>query len=597
MKTILGPKGYAVLKKDLTMEQQQTIRKDLTVKPMTPGAPVQTASTFSVWRENTTKIYMPRYYGEKHFGSATECTLPKGDLINLPFAGTLRDYQLPVVQKYIDYITLTDEGKGGLLDLYPAWGKTSSALNIASCLGVKTLVIVGKDFLMNQWIERIEQFLPGARIGKIQGPVIDIEDKDIVLVMLQSLVSKTKNYPPELFASFGFTILDEVHHVSSESFSRCMFSVVTRYMLGLSGTMDRKDGTTDVFKMFLGNVVHKAERPLNDMAVNVRKIKYQSHDTAYEEPVLDFRGKPQISSMISKMCQYSPRTDFILQVLKDFIQAETGTRIATQCTHHICTECKRAEIYPVNTVCCKTKLTEYRCLDCWEAYETEWEANYTVKFVHSEKTKRREEVRTYPKGKIIKCPNCTKKLKYEQMYVDDETVKPYTQLQTIVMSHNINILKYMYRHIVSFNMASVGYYIGGMKQSDLKLTEKKHVVLGSYQMTSEGLDIASLNAEFLITPKTDVEQVVGRILRAKHPITSPVIYDFVDTHETFQRQWTKRKKFYKNQGFQITETTSDIYKTNKNAASNTDNSDESANEKEPTDGILKGVCFLKNLKK
>jgi len=43
---------------------------------------------------------------------------------------------------------------------------------------------------MNQWIERIEQFLPNARVGKIQGEHIDIDNKDIVLGMLQSLSSK-----------------------------------------------------------------------------------------------------------------------------------------------------------------------------------------------------------------------------------------------------------------------------------------------------------------------------------------------------------------------------------------------------------------------
>ena len=70
-------------------------------------------------------------------------------------------------------------------------------------------------------------------------------------------------------------------------------------------------------------------------------------------------------------------------------------------------------------------------------------------------------------------------------------------------------------------------------------------------MASEGLDIPGLNAEFLISPKTDIVQSVGRILRAKHATTQPVIYDFVDTHDVFQRQWRKRKAFYKKQNYKI----------------------------------------------
>jgi superfamily II DNA or RNA helicase len=109
----------------------------------------------------------------------------------------------------------------------------------------------------------------------------------------------------------------------------------------------------------------------------------------------------------------------------------------------------------------------------------------------------------------------------------------------------------MYKKIVCKNLASVGYYIGGMKEFDLKKSEKKQIVLASFVMCSEGLDIPTLNAEFLITPKTDIVQVVGRILRAKHAFTHPIIYDFVDSHDVFQRQWLKRKSYYKKQNYKI----------------------------------------------
>jgi superfamily II DNA or RNA helicase len=79
-------------------------------------------------------------------------------------------------------------------------------------------------------------------------------------------------------------------------------------------------------------------------------------------------------------------------------------------------------------------------------------------------------------------------------------------------------------------------------------------------MCAEGLDIPGLNAEFLITPKTDIEQIVGRILRAKHPITNPVIYDIKDSHEVFEKQWNKRKSFYKKNNYKIIETDSFNYK-------------------------------------
>jgi len=122
---------------------------------------------------------------------------------------------------------------------------------------------------MSQWMERIEQFLPGAKVGRIQGDHIDIEGKDIVLGMLQSLSSKT--YEDSVWATFGLCIFDECHHLSAEVFSNIMIQIVCNYNLGLSGTMTRKDGLTKVFKHFIGPVIHKEKTDLS-VSVNVKKF-------------------------------------------------------------------------------------------------------------------------------------------------------------------------------------------------------------------------------------------------------------------------------------------------------------------------------------
>jgi superfamily II DNA or RNA helicase len=117
----------------------------------------------------------------------------------------------------------------------------------------------------------------------------------------------------------------------------------------------------------------------------------------------------------------------------------------------------------------------------------------------------------------------------------------------------------MYKKFVCKNLASVGYYIGGMNEAELKQSEKKQIILASFSMSQEGLDIPTLNAEFLITPKTDIVQTVGRILRAKHQFSHPIIYDFVDSHDVFQRQWLKRKAYYKKQNYKIIGANSNEY--------------------------------------
>lgn len=573
MHTSLGSKGYTLLKCELTPEQQHAIKTELTVKPQTHGFNNVNQPTFPVYRESINKIYVPHYYGISQFGVPLTYKISEGTDIDLKFNGSLRDYQEPVVYKFINYVKQHNVG-GGLLELPCAWGKTSASLYILGQLKKKTLVIVHKEFLMNQWIERIHQFLPDATIGKIQGQVIDVENKDIVLCMIQSLVSK--EYPSHLFESFGFTIIDEVHHISSQTFSNSLFKVVTKYMLGLSATMERKDGTTKIFKMFLGDVVHKVDVK-NEHDVEVRSIVYKTNDDDFNDTILDYKGNPQISSMISKLCQYNYRTEFIIKVLIDFIKVEcvdievieahkTKMNLETPC----CELCNKNDNYLIKNICCgKVKY----CLPCVE------------KLINSSDEKR------------PKCFYCKKVLKYTQNYIENPYVKSKETLQTIILSHNLNILEYMYKKIVCKNIASVGYYVGGMKEIDLKNTETKQIILASYAMASEGLDIPSLNAEFLITPKTDIVQTVGRILRSKHLITKPVIYDFVDNHGVFQRQWLKRKAFYKKQNYKIIKTTSveytSDYKKWKLETTNkfSKKAEEEEENEEENDG-LKGACFI-----
>jgi SNF2 family DNA or RNA helicase len=172
----LGKKGYTIKKSSISVDEQMNIRKKLMVRPYVPNSPVQ-GDEFEIYRESGSKLYVPRYFGTECYGPPQESKLPEPTPISLPFAGDLRDYQKKIVGAFMDK---AEEG-GGLLEIPCGRGKTVMALKILSELKVKTLVIVHKGFLLNQWVERIEQFLPGARVGRIQGQVMDIEDKDVVI--------------------------------------------------------------------------------------------------------------------------------------------------------------------------------------------------------------------------------------------------------------------------------------------------------------------------------------------------------------------------------------------------------------------------------
>ena len=312
--TYIGKKGYTIKKDNMEIEDQLEIRKDLMVKPFVPKSSPIKPKSFPVYRESQKKFYIPRFYGINTYGEPDEIRLSEGEKIDLKFKGELREVQKPIAEAYIKHAKIKGSG---LLELHTGAGKTVIGLNIISTLKKKTLIIVHKEFLLRQWKERIEQFLPDARVGRIQGPTVDIEDKDIVIGMLQSL--SMKDYDINLFQCFGLTIIDEVHHISAEVFSRVLFKVVTKYYLGLSATMKRTDGLTKVIKMFLGDVVYKKERK-GENDVTVKAIHYTTNDLNFNELEVDWRGNVKYSTMMKKLCEFNPRREYIIKILEDILK-------------------------------------------------------------------------------------------------------------------------------------------------------------------------------------------------------------------------------------------------------------------------------------
>jgi superfamily II DNA or RNA helicase len=320
---------------------------------------------------------------------------------------------------------------------------TIMGLNIISKLQKKTLVIVHKEFLLNQWVDRISDFLPTARVGKIQGKVFDIQDKDIVIGMIQTIYDRP--YPSNTFESFGLTILDEVHRVGSEEFSKTLLKVVTPYMLGISATVERKDGLTELLYMFIGPKIYCEERKDED-GVQVRCIQYDNTHEDYVTEQYDARGNIKYSTMINVISDFLPRKQTIIKLLKDLI--------------------------------------------------------------------------------------------------DEDSEK-----QIMILSHKRDLLTYLETEITEQNFATTGQYVGGMKQEKLNESEGKQIVLATYAMAAEALDIKSLNTLVMVSPKTDIVQSVGRILRTRGD--GKIIVDIVDSHNLFQSQWTKRRQYYKRSNYGI----------------------------------------------
>ena len=439
----LSRNGYIIIKRDYTTKELKEIKDELTAKPYTiddysNGKEIK----FYLYLESPKKLYIPRFYGLSKFGEPDINKITNGKTIDINFKGGLRVEQLPIFD--VSYKQIIDTG-GGIVSLKCGGGKTVLALYILSQLKLKTLVVVHKDFLMTQWYDRILEFIPDAKIGKIQQDTIDIEDKDIVLAMVQSL--SMKEYPEDTFESFGLVIFDECHHLGAEVFSKCMAKVQSKYMLGLSATPNRKDGLRKVFEWYIGDIAYISKETQDD-GVLVNIIRYHDEDPKYSKIENTYQGKPCVPRMINNICNFTHRTDLIIEQLLPLCE-------------------------------------EGRCI--------------------------------------------------------------------LILSDRRNHLLDIENGLKKYNI-ECGYYVGGMKPQGLRDAQEKNVILGTFSMASEGMDIPKLNTMILASPKSDIVQSVGRILRQKKETRkfTPLIIDINDEFSTFINQSKKRLAYYNKCKYDIT---------------------------------------------
>ena len=336
-----------------------------------------------------------------------------------------------------------DGNRRFLLEDFTVTHNTVIALYLACHFKVKTLVIVHKTFLLNQWLERIKQFT-NATVGIIQQKKVET-DNMIVVGMLQS-IAKDK-YSSKVFKDFGLVIFDEAHHAPSQYFSQALPIIACKKTLALSATPKRMDGLEKILNWYFGDIIYQSNR-VNHKDVIVNIIDYTIKDKKFREYKLPFNGKINKPKTITNLVKIGKRNEFIMEVIKNL-------------------------------------------------YENE-------------------------------------------------------HRQILVLSDRIEHLKTIEEMILTFYTDfSYGYYIGGMKQSKLDESAEKRIILASYGMAAEALDIPSLNTLVMTTPRSSVEQSIGRIIRKKSKHVKPLIIDIVDNLPSFVSQSKNRLKLYKKKEYYI----------------------------------------------
>jgi superfamily II DNA or RNA helicase len=98
----------------------------------------------------------------------------------------------------------------------------------------------------------------------------------------------------------------------------------------------------------------------------------------------------------------------------------------------------------------------------------------------------------------------------------------------------------------------MSYYVGGMSESAREKAKTKRILLATYQFVSTGTNIPWLDCGVLATPRSDVVQIVGRVLREYPDKKQPVIFDLVDSDSwVFAKYASNREGWYRSIGAKI----------------------------------------------
>lgn len=282
----------------LTNEQRQQISTELQIEnPDTK----QWIHPYHI-DEDTLDVFLPyAYASELGLRSKSREAYPN---VKFRFTGQLREYQKQVKNEAIQMLNR----KGStLLSLHVGWGKSMLSAYLACKLSFKTLIIVNRLVLVNQWKELFQTVCPDSKIQLIKPNKELNTECDLYLINAQNVLK----FDSEYFSTIGTLIVDECHLICAQTLFKCMFRIEPKYILGLSATPHRPDGLDALITFYFGKdkIVKELYRKHTVYAVHTGiKIEYE----------FTWDGKIDWNSVLQSQAENESRNKLIVQLISKF---------------------------------------------------------------------------------------------------------------------------------------------------------------------------------------------------------------------------------------------------------------------------------------
>ena len=246
-----------------------------------------------------------------------------GQRINVHFNGTLREEQQEALDEMLKYDT-------GILCAPTGFGKTVIGCKMIAERKVNTLILVNKLQLLNQWKDRIKEFLDVSSVGEISS-----KKKSITNVIDVASIKSIWNNGDilDIAKNYGMIIIDECHHTAAYTFEQAINTGNAKYVYGISATPDRENGHTPIVKMQCGDIRYKVDVLKFNKGLNVPlKVIVRHSHLSFTDPKIDNYELNEINDFIAKDVLRSEK--IILDIKKEF-KNEKNILVLTERLEHM----------------------------------------------------------------------------------------------------------------------------------------------------------------------------------------------------------------------------------------------------------------------
>lgn len=324
---------------DLTIKQKET-KFNKNPKPIYT---FKFDDEININQKNNNELLIPFSYAYHH-NIKNDKEYPRTDY---KFVGKLNDKQELVKKEIFDIL---NETKSIILSFHVGYGKTIYAIYLLSKLKYKSIIILNRINLIDQWKLSIKKFCPDAKVQIIESKTNIDDEADIYLINIITIQKRN----PNIFKNIGIVVSDESHLLCSNVYSKCLLYFQPKYLIALTATPIRDDGLHYILELYFGPYVISKELwyPCNiyyiktgfkpvvektERGVNWNSVLKSQAECEYRNNLIIKIARYFKSRNFLILCKYKSQCNYIYDNLKPF---ETNTELFIGTSEDFDTSCR-----------------------------------------------------------------------------------------------------------------------------------------------------------------------------------------------------------------------------------------------------------------